>query len=418
MRCFLAIVAVAACAGPPTASVDVKTQRYTLIRDTAAQMGMYNASLLAGIAISETNLAHCQSEATYACQGPASSSCGGGPIIAGAADGPCADMQGGLGMFQFDAGTYADTVHTYGPQILTVEGNTAQAVSFVADKVILDVNGVNDWLGAMAWMNGVPLDAGMPVMEQWAALVACRYNGCCTNSATCITRANGYRDNAIAAWTEMGAAFWQTSNRCAALPADGVIDQRSTCYLAAGDPRYWRREHTAGYAGNLEWTLTTSDAAAANFAQWIVKTGRAGRYHVDVNLDGGIFGQSKQAPYVISHAGIVDTVVVDQTSASGFVSLGDFDFTGSGDEHVMLGDNTGEAASTNTRLVFDAVRIQPIDGSGGGNPSGGGCGCSSGGAPGLAAMMFALAIRRRRPGLAPGRQHSRMGVRVDRRQVS
>ena len=34
----------------------------------------------------------------------------GGPIIAGGADGPCADMQGGLGMFQFDAGTYQQTV--------------------------------------------------------------------------------------------------------------------------------------------------------------------------------------------------------------------------------------------------------------------------------------------------------------------
>ncbi len=402
---FLAIACVAACAGPPTATVkqgltaDVKAQRYTLIRDTAAQMGMYNASLLAGIAISETNLAHCQSEATYACAGPASSSCGGGPIIAGAADGPCADMQGGLGMFQFDAGTYTDTVNAYGPQILTIEGNSAQAVSFVVDKVILDVSGVNDWLGAMAWMNAVPLDAGMPVMEQWAALLACRYNGCCTTSTTCTARANGYRDNAITAFDDMGAAFWQTADRCAALPADGVIDQRSACYLAAGDPRYWRREVTAGYGGGLEWTLTTSDAAPANFAQWIVKTGRAGRYHVDVNLDGGIFGRSKQAPYVISHAGLVDTVVVDQTSASGFVALGDFDFAGSGDEHIMLGDNTGEASSTATKLMFDAVRVQPLDGGGSdtGGPSGGCGGCSTGGAAGgVVVIAIGIVIWRRR----------------------
>ena len=403
MRRFLAIAVVAACAGPPTASVkqglttEVKTARYTLIRDTAAQMGMYNASLLAGIAISETNLAHCQSEATYACQGPASSSCNGGPVIAGAADGPCTDMQGGLGMFQFDAGTYTDTVNTYGAQILTIEGNSAQAVSFVVDKVILDVNGVNDWLGATTWMNGVPLDAGMPVMEQWAALLACRYNGCCTNSATCMTRAANYRDNAITAYNDMGAAFWQTSDRCAALPADGVIDQRSTCYLAGGDPRYWRRESTAGYAGNLEWTLATNDAAPANFAQWIVKTGVAGRYHVDVNLDGGIFGQSRQAQYSISHAGMIDTVVVDQTSASGFVSLGDFDFAGSGDEHVMLGDNTGEASSTSTKLLFDAVRVQPLDG-GGSSASNTGCGgCSTGGAAGgVAVLAIGVVVWRRR----------------------
>src|ERR671924_76592 len=66
----------------------VRHERYRLIRDSAAEMGLYNAALMAGIAISETALAHCQSEATYACMGPASPSCNGGPIIAGAADGP------------------------------------------------------------------------------------------------------------------------------------------------------------------------------------------------------------------------------------------------------------------------------------------------------------------------------------------
>ena len=72
--------------------------RMELIRDSAAEMGVHNAALLAGIAVSETNFAHCWSEATWACQGPASPSCDGGPVIAGAADGPCAQQQGGLGI--------------------------------------------------------------------------------------------------------------------------------------------------------------------------------------------------------------------------------------------------------------------------------------------------------------------------------
>src|SRR5204862_1618294 len=123
----------------------VKRERLTLIRDSAAEMGLYNGALLAGVAQSETNLAHCFSEAGFACPGPASPSCGGMPIIAGGADGPCASMLGGLGMFQFDAGTYADTVSTYGDSILTIEGNTAQAVAFVVSKAELDVAGVDDW---------------------------------------------------------------------------------------------------------------------------------------------------------------------------------------------------------------------------------------------------------------------------------
>jgi MYXO-CTERM domain-containing protein len=407
MRWLSVIALTAACTGQPTGTkrqgltAAVKAQRYTLIRDTAAQMGVYNGALLAGIAISETNLAHCQSEATYACQGPASSSCGGGPIIAGSADGPCAQMQGGLGMFQFDAGTYADTVNTYGPDILTIEGNSAQAVSFVIDKVIQDVPGTSDWLGAAAWMNGVPLVAGDPVMEQWAALLACRYNGCCSTSTTCTTRAHGYRDNAITAYTDQGGEFWHTSDRCAALPADGVIDQRSTCYIAAGDPRYWRRE-MAGYAAGLEWTFTTDHAAPSNFAEWIVRA-PAGRYHVDVHLDGGMFGQTKQAHYQIAHNNAVDTVVVDQTSASGFVSLGEFDFAGTGDEHVLLGDNTGEASTANTKIAFDAVRVQSIDGPAPDGP--GGCGCTAGGradASGALVLVAAIRVvrRRRRPSIA------------------
>src|SRR3954468_22981196 len=123
-------------------------ERATLIRDSAAEMGMFNAALLGGIAVSETNLAHCYSEASFACPGPDSPSCGG-PIIAGGADGPCSDMQGGLGMFQFDAGTYAQTVSTYGPSILTVEGNTAQAVNFVETRLEQDIAGVDSWGSAM-----------------------------------------------------------------------------------------------------------------------------------------------------------------------------------------------------------------------------------------------------------------------------
>ena len=344
-------------------TTDVRHERFGLIRDSAAQMGMHNAALLAGIAISETNLAHCQAEATFACKGPPSPSCGGGPIIAGAADGPCDQMLGGLGMFQFDAGTYAQTLAAYGDSILTIEGNTAQAVNFVEVRVLMDIAGATDWMTAMAWLDSIPMDAADPLMKQWAAFIVCRYNGCCTTSSTCTTRANGYRDNAITAYGEMGADFWRTADRCTKLPDDGVIDQRSDCYLAAGDPRYWRVE-ASGYANNLEWTGTTSSMAPANFARWILKG--SGMVHLDVHLDGGQFGQSKQAKYEIHHAGIVDVVAVDQSAANGWFALGDFELTGAGDEYVMLGDNTGEPSTGDTKLLFDAIRAQALDQDGGG----------------------------------------------------
>src|SRR5688500_16744284 len=83
--------------GPVALTTAQRKARAEIIRDTAAASGMTNGALLAGIGEVETNFAHCWSEATWACQGPASASCGGGPVIAGAADGPCSYQQGGLG---------------------------------------------------------------------------------------------------------------------------------------------------------------------------------------------------------------------------------------------------------------------------------------------------------------------------------
>ncbi len=393
VRFAAVVLALAACTGPELAtresnlSAAERRARFELIRDSAAEMGLYNAPLLAGVAISETNLAHCDSEAGFGCPGPASPSCGGGAILAGAADGPCGDMQGGLGMFQFDAGTYTQTLATYGDSVLTIEGNTAHAVNFVVVRARMDITQAMDWLTAVAWMNEVPMEASAAKMDEWADFIVCRYNGCCSASATCASRRAGYRDNAIDAFGEMGAEFWSTANRCSTLPEDGIIDQRSSCYIAGGDPRYWRRVGE-GYADTSEWTGTTSSAAKANFGRWIVKVGRATRYHVDVHLDGGTNGTSTTAKYTIVHGGVTDVVTVDQTSGSGFVTIGEFDFAGTGDEYIELGDNTGETGAVK-QLMFDAVRVLPLDGEPVDNDDDGGCCQSSRGGRGNL-LLFAL----------------------------
>jgi MYXO-CTERM domain-containing protein len=195
-------------AGRYALSAEVERERVTAIRDVAAGLGMLNGPLLAGIAQSETNLAHCWSEATWACQGPSSPSCGGGPVIAGAADGPCSAEQGGLGMFQFDAGTYAQTLARDGEEILLLEGNIAKAVDFVQVRVIQDIAGAGTAELALAWMNSIPMQAGDPLMEAWASFIVCRYNGCCSTSSTCTQRRAKYRDNAIDFHNKYGADFW------------------------------------------------------------------------------------------------------------------------------------------------------------------------------------------------------------------
>ena len=391
-----AALALVACVEPVESTSEqgltaaVRRERAMLIRDSAAEMGMFNAALLGGIAISETNLAHCYSEASFACPGPDSPSCGDGPVIAGGADGPCGNMQGGLGMFQFDAGTYAQTVSTYGPTILTVEGNTAQAVNFVQVRLAQDIAGVDSWGTAMSYLNNVPLVAGDPTTEEWATFLACRYNGCCSASATCNSRAAGYRDNAIAIYREFGADFWRTADRCIALPDDGVIDQRSACYMAAGDPRYWRREVT-GYGDSSEWTSSTANAAAKNYAQWLIHAPVPGRYRVEAHITGG---EATAAAYRIAHGGMIEVVTIDQSASDGWVMLGDFDFTAEGDEHVELGDNTGTAMQ---KLVYDAVRVTSLDGPLPPDDGGDSSGCAAaGGGGGLALAFGVLALRRRR----------------------
>src|SRR5690554_7176416 len=59
-----------------------RLQRYTMMRDSLRTRGIEGAGFLfGGIANSETNLAHCWDEATWACQGPNSVDCGGRPVI-------------------------------------------------------------------------------------------------------------------------------------------------------------------------------------------------------------------------------------------------------------------------------------------------------------------------------------------------
>lgn len=190
--------------GPVALTADERRARATLIRDAAASVGMMNGVLLAGIAQVETGFAHCWSEATWACQGPASASCDGGPVIAGASDGPCSAEQGGLGMFQFDSGTFSDTVGAYGPDIVTVEGNTAAVVPFLVRRAIESIDGVTDEASALAWMNAIPIVDGDPEFERWVYFVSWRYNGC----RGCTTQENKYREGTHMLEDELGADFW------------------------------------------------------------------------------------------------------------------------------------------------------------------------------------------------------------------
>ncbi len=228
----LALVVLAGCAAvepPPPLMMDPdlgvarasltaaqRRVRAGQIRDAAAAAGMEQGWLLAGIADAETNMSHCHSELTWACRGPNSADCGGGPVVAGAGDGPCSLMQGGLGMFQFDAGTFSDTLRREGDRILSIAGNTQAAVDFVANMVIRSayVPGVENRAQAIEWMNGVRI--GNSRWDPWVRTVTHYYNGCAPSYSCFSSRYAHYRDNTTGVYGEMGADFWNTRRDWAA----------------------------------------------------------------------------------------------------------------------------------------------------------------------------------------------------------
>ncbi len=185
------------------------------IRDAAAARGIdRTAYLLAGIAQAETGLAHCWSEAQWACQGPASPDCGGGPVIAGAGDGPCANLQGGLGMFQFDGGTHQQTLARDGEGILTVAGNVDRAITFVVDMVRRSAytRGAGDNELALRWIaNFDPNDAGL--RDAWIRTVTHYYNGCRPDFGCWNQRYAHYSDSLQHVVDETGYDFWVAGPR-------------------------------------------------------------------------------------------------------------------------------------------------------------------------------------------------------------
>ena len=147
---------------------------------------------------------------------------------------------------------------------------------------------------------------------------------------------------------------------CDALPAGGgVVDDGDNCFEAGG-PSAYLRAVSQGNDGDAIWTGATANASAANFAIWNLKLAEAGSYQLEAYVPD--LATSKQTKYSVVHKGQTSSVVVDQSGANGWVTLGTFDFAAGGSQRVRVNDNTGEAASQARKVVFDAVRLTRIDG--------------------------------------------------------
>lgn len=374
----LAVLCAAPRAGAEPLTPEQRAERAARIRDVAADNGISAGYLLAGIAQAETNLSHCWSELDWACQGPDSPDCAG-PVVAGAGDGPCSAMQGGLGMFQFDGGTFDETIARDGDGVLLLAGNVTRAVDFVVNMVMgsqyVDPE-VDTPAEAKAWMNQVTVDGAL--WDAWISTVTHYYNGCTpTGCSVYDERYQHYADAGALVFDEQGADFWEVElPPCAAVPPEGrLLEETDTCFTKGGPLPYWR----VGIGGesNLHvWTGTTDLAEPVNFAEWSLTFEEAGEYRVEVSVPDG--GTTPQARYTIEHAGGSEEVVLDQSAVSGFAELGSFAFAAGGEQRVFVADNTGDA--TDERLVIDALRVTRLDlGAGGAGSGGNGAGGASAG---------------------------------------
>jgi GH25 family lysozyme M1 (1,4-beta-N-acetylmuramidase) len=105
----------------------------------------------------------------------------------------------------------------------------------------------------------------------------------------------------------------------------GVVDDGDACFIGGGPAAYLRAVTGSGWENDLVWTHATNSTAEANYATWDLHLAEAGMYKVEA-YTAAAFAQSKQAQYVVTHAGATDTVMIDQSAVDGWQTIGEFAF--------------------------------------------------------------------------------------------
>lgn len=192
---------------------------------------------------------------------------------------------------------------------------------------------------------------------------------------------------------------------CQPLPAEGgIIDEMDGCAQVMGPSQYWRFVQGSGYGESLFWTNAFQGESHSNWVRWNLELEAEDRYEVEVYLEPA-FSVYQEARYELTHAGEKTKIVLDQSSAEGWHSLGVYEFAAGGEQELALFDNNAGMVAEEQHIVADAIRLTPsteepepepepkideggVDG-----------GCSTGGGSGspllLLMAMMALLQRRR-----------------------
>ncbi|RKZ34916.1 hypothetical protein DRQ33_01110 [bacterium] len=130
---------------------------------------------------------------------------------------------------------------------------------------------------------------------------------------------------------------------------DTLIDDYDDGFHRYADPAFWH-DGTGGYDDHFWWTYSTESVDTC-YVEWYPILPRPGEYEVLVYIPDN--HATANARYRIFHSDGEDTMVVNQASYfNQWVSLGNYNFSGSSSEKVYLGDATGIQGNY---IAFDAV---------------------------------------------------------------
>ncbi len=153
----------------------------------------------------------------------------------------------------------------------------------------------------------------------------------------------------------------ESSAPCQIIPPEGgIIDNESECFHAFGDPVYWRDE-SQGHDGGLIWTNAFTSTSAYNWAWWQINMEIGGEYELEYYATPE-FAVFDQVAHTLWADGVQYDFTVDQSTGSGWTSLGIYSFSTGGEQALALYDNGTGSIASNQHVVADAIRLTRIGG--------------------------------------------------------
>ena len=147
-----------------------------------------------------------------------------------------------------------------------------------------------------------------------------------------------------------------SSVRIRQVTSEVVVDEQNTGFTKGGS--YWQDDYTRGYNNHMYWTCVNGNVVDS-WGEWRPNLPSARSYELFAFVP-DYHTNTTNARYEIHHANGVSTVSrAQRTYSNVWVSLGTFNFSVGTAGYVRLTDATGEVASCNTQIGFDAIKWVP-----------------------------------------------------------